>query len=71
MAATVPGRPGSRKRIEAGEVYGATHRYCEIADEVTAYLLRHGLRRKEMASVLHIALSKVELYESLKSQEGN
>ena len=57
MAATVPGRPGSRKRIEAGEV--------------TAYLLRHGLRRKEMASVLHIALSKVELYESLKSQEGN
>lgn len=69
MATPYPGQPSTRKRIDAADVARLTAHECRLADESVAFLIRHGLSRKEVATVLHLAISKNELFQS-KSQEG-
>ena len=68
MATPYPGQPTARKRVDAADVARLTARECRMADEAVAFLLRHGLSRKEAATVLHLAISKNELFQS-KSPE--
>ena len=69
MATPYPGQPTNRPRIEAADVARLTRNECRLADEAVAFLLRHGLSRKEVATVLHLALSKNEVLGT-KSQGG-
>lgn len=70
MATATPGKPCARSRVDASDIREATREADRLADEVVAFLYRHGLARKEAATVLHIALSKSELFGVGKSQEG-
>lgn len=69
MATPYPGQPTTRRRVVASDVADLTHRECRLADEVVALLARNGLSRKDATTVLHLAISKNELWSS-KSQEG-
>lgn len=69
MATPYPGQPNTRPRIDAADVARLSRNECRLADEAVAFLIRHGLSRKEVATVLHLAISKNELFQS-KSQEG-
>lgn len=69
MATPYPGQPGTRPRVDAADVARLTRNECRLADECVSFLLRHGLSRREITTVLHLALSKVELF-CLKSKDG-
>ena len=69
MATPYPGQPTNRPRVDATDVARLSRNECRLADEAVAFLLRHGLSRREVTTVLHLAISKNEVL-GLKSKDG-
>lgn len=61
MATIIPGQPSKRRNVEPADVAKLTRDEVRLADEVLAFLLRHEIGRREITSILHLAISLNEI----------